>query len=313
MGKKLKYLVNSQDYHQRLDIYLANKEASLSRSFVQKMIKEGQVKVNQEQIKPSYLLKAGDQIDVVIPPPTPLSVVPQKVDFAIVFEDPYLLVINKPADLVVHPAPGHRDQTLVNGLLYHCQDLQQIGGKIRPGIVHRLDQETSGVMVVAKEEKTHQHLIEQFKLRTIGKRYLALVGPFPYPEQGEIDSPIGRHPFHRKKMAVNLQKGRPAKTKFSVLARSKQGTLLLIKPLTGRTHQIRVHLQQLNSPIIGDKVYGKKYNDFEVPRQMLHALSLTFRHPILDQELFFEVMPPLDFIQTMEAFALKWADIKLKL
>ncbi len=282
---------------ERVDRFLASYQEDLSRSFVQKIIKEGKVFVDGKKVKASYRLNEGQEIKLEIPPPQPIKLIPQNIPLKILFEDQWLIVINKQPDLVVHPAAGHPDGTLVNALLFHCRDLEGIGGKLRPGIVHRLDRDTSGVMVVSKTDKTHAHLIKAFKNREVNKTYLAIVrGGFSRSE-GWIDIPIGRHPQQRKRMACGVVGGREAQTFFKVLGQSGDNTLLELKPRTGRTHQLRVHLSFIGNPILGDKVYAGKQLATAAPRQMLHSFKLEFFHPFLEKTMAFKAPPWEDFIK----------------
>ena len=286
--------VNRVEQEQRLDLYLLQKiPAKISRSFLQKAIKEGKITVNGKPQKPSYRVKVKDVIFVPEPEPATIpSIEPEPIDLEILYEDHDLIVINKPAGMIVHPIPSHTSGTLVNALLYHCKDLQGIGGELRPGIVHRLDKDTSGVMVVAKNDLSHRNLSQQFKDREIFKMYLALVrGKIDEP-QGEIKVSLARHPVLRTKMSVN-ETGRFAITFYKVLRYfGDTASLVVAYPKTGRTHQIRVHMKYIGHPILGDKLYG---NSFGASRQMLHAAKLGFYHPRTDKWLSFIAPLPDDF------------------
>ncbi len=288
---KLEVPIGEQDV--RLDRFLASRPLGLSRSRIQYLIKSGAVQVNSSSSKPSYILKAGDQILVNIPPPTPQKIEPEPVAFEILYEDESIIVINKPPGLVVHPAPGHLKGTLVHGLLYHCKDLAGIGGVLRPGIVHRLDKDTSGLMVVAKNDQAHEGLVAQFKAGKVKKEYIALVHGVPEKKYGSIETAIGRHPKRRKEMAVTKVGGKVALTFWKVREiYSNQFSLLSLTIKTGRTHQIRVHLSYMGYPVVGDPVYGygknwwkrhPKLGRMGLPsptRQMLHSCLLGFTHPI---------------------------------
>lgn len=278
----------------RLDLYLLQKIPSkISRNFVQKAIKEGKITVNGKPQKPSYLVKVKDVIFVPDAEPvmTP-SIEPEPIDLEILYEDHDLIVINKPAGMIVHPIPSHMSGTVVNALLYHCEDLQGIGGELRPGIVHRLDKDTSGVMVVAKNDLAHRILSQQFKDRKISKLYLALVRGRVDTQQGEIKVSLARHPILRTKMSVN-DAGRVAITSYRVLKHfGDKASLVAVYPKTGRTHQIRVHMKYIGHPILGDKLYGNSYG---ASRQMLHAAKLGFYHPRTDEWLTFVAPIPDDF------------------
>lgn len=288
----------------RLDLYLMKRGFPLSRSRIQKLIAEGQVRVNGQPTKASYKVREGDQIEVRIPPPAPLELIPEAIPLNVVYEDETLLVIDKPAGLVVHPAPGHDQGTLVHALLHHCRDLPGIGGRERPGIVHRLDKETSGIMVVAKTDQAHQRLSRQFKQHTIDRRYLALVCGSVNKKTGKIILPIGRDRLDRKKFSARTTQPREAETHFVVRENFKIATLLEVYPKTGRTHQIRVHMAHLGHPIVGDKSYGgRPGRSFEMAagRHMLHAERLGFIHPTRNEQLVFSAPPPPDMQALLSA------------
>lgn len=295
--KILTFEVSEEDAGLRLDQYLVKMVPSLSRSRIKNLIEEGLVKVEPEtsKLKPGLKVKALQKITLIIPPDEPLQLTPQEVPFEILYEDEDLAVIYKPAGIVVHPAPGHKEGTLVHGLLKRLKDLSGIGGKLRPGIVHRLDKDTSGLMLVAKNDFAHQALVMAFKERKIHKEYLAIVYGEVKPSKGTIEKPIGRHPVHRKKMAV-LKEGKEAVTSYEVLKTFKKASLLLARPLTGRTHQLRVHFSSLGHPILGDPLYGGLKPNLPKPeRLMLHAYKLSFEHPRTKQVLTFTKDPPEDF------------------
>ncbi|MCF6291069.1 MAG: RluA family pseudouridine synthase [Desulfobacterales bacterium] len=278
---------------QRLDQYLAVRLPAASRTMIAELIRSGRVSLNARlKTKASYRVRPGDEIDIVIPLPVPVRLEPEPVAFELLFEDDHLLVLSKPPRVVVHPAAGHHGGTLVHGLLFHCRTLSGISGVQRPGIVHRLDKDTSGVMVVAKDDRTHQGLVRLFKERRVNKVYHALVDGRPDGQQGRVDLPIGRHPVHRKKMAVRPETGRRAATRWKVLDRFAPGpTFLEITLETGRTHQIRVHMAAMGCPVAGDLVYGRPrsyYQDLEIGRQCLHASILSFDHPLTGESLHFQ-------------------------
>ncbi|MGC9017670.1 MAG: RluA family pseudouridine synthase [Caldimicrobium sp.] len=283
----------------RLDHFLKEKIQELTRNRIQKLIEEGFVKIQPDPgvkvLKPGYKIKEGQIITLIIPPEEPLELKPQEVPFEVLYEDDDLAVIYKPAGVVVHPAPGHKEGTLVHGLLYKLKNLSGIGGKLRPGIVHRLDKDTSGLMLIAKNDFTHQALVKAFKERKIKKEYLAILYGQIQPPKGKIEKPIGRHPVHRKKMAV-LKEGKEAITEYEVLEYFKKATLVCAKPITGRTHQLRVHFNSLGHPILGDPLYEGLKPDLPKPeRLMLHAAKLTFLHPRTKKLLSFHMDPPKDF------------------
>jgi len=298
---------------QRLDQFLADALPELSRSQIKKLVEDGRVLCDGDTVKAGSKLKGGECVVVEIPPPAPIEAVPEEIPLDILYEDPYLLVLNKPAGLVVHPAPGHSNGTLVNALLHHCRDLSGIGGSLRPGIVHRLDKETSGVMVVTKDDVAHQGLAAQFKEHSISRRYVAFVFGQVQNVTGTIDKPIGRHPQERKKMSGASRSGRRAVTHWQVLKRFDRDriTFLELTLETGRTHQIRVHLSEMNLPVVGDPVYGgqKRSNAIADPvlrslvqglkRQALHARHLGFRHPVKGEWMEFESPLPADLAEIL--------------
>lgn len=275
----------------RLDILLADHAccADLTRARIQTLIHSGDILVNDEVKKTGYRVKVGEQIRLALPPPQPSTLVPQKLHFEILHEDQDVIVLAKPPCVVVHPSHGHAEGTLVHGLLHHCRNLSGIGGELRPGIVHRLDKDTSGIMIVAKNDLAHQSLVKQFKGRTVEKLYLALLAGNPKEAIGRISAPIGRHPVQRKKMAVVRTGGREAVTSWELLEAFKQFSLVKLRLETGRTHQIRVHMSSLGCPVAGDPLYGKKNKntDLLIPRQCLHSFSLAFNHPRTGERLSF--------------------------
>lgn len=304
---RFSFTVKASQTGLRLDVVLSECLEDCSRSYAAQLIQQGTVQVNLRVCKPSYRVRLEDCISGYLPEPVPSEFTPEAIDLNILFEDPFLLVINKPPGLVVHPAPGHLSGTLVNGLLHHCPDLAAFGGEIRPGIVHRLDKDTSGVMVVAKQPAVHEHLAGQFQNRTIRKTYLALVQGAVSPSKGEINLPIGRHPTARKQMSTVSSKPRSAETHYRVREVLNGATLLEVDLKTGRTHQIRVHCAAIHHPVIGDPVYGGRNNAVirrgtgtgksvvaKVQRQMLHAWRLGFTHPADGEWHQFEAEIPED-------------------
>jgi 23S rRNA pseudouridine1911/1915/1917 synthase len=307
-------VVDEIDAGKRLDVLIAACLSDLSRSFLAHLITAGRIRVQGKRMKPGYRVKSGDRVEGMIPPPEPLTFRPEPIPIEILFEDEHMVVINKQPGQVVHPAPGHTSGTLVNALLYHCPTLGGIGGKIRPGIVHRLDKDTSGVLVVAKNDRAHQHLSAQFKTRNIKKEYLALVHGVVADDIGRVSLPIGRHPVDRKKMSTVSCKLRTAETYWQVKARYEGASLLTVDLKTGRTHQIRVHLSAIGHPIVGDPVYGGRNarkrlleNRHLAPfiksihRQMLHARRLEFVHPFTEKPLSFEAPVPEDMSIIIES------------
>ncbi len=299
--------VDPFDAGKRLDFLISSILLDCSRSFSANLVRRGYIRVDGEIKKPGYKVRAGDFVQGRIPPPEPLMYKPEPIHIDILFEDESLIVVNKQPGLVVHPAPGHYSGTLVNGLLNHCPTLEGIGGTHRPGIVHRLDKDTSGVLVVAKNDKTHQHLAQQFKSRSVSKIYLALVYGVITPDSGRVSLPIGRHPVDRKKMSTVSRKGRMAETLWKVKKRFEGVTFLELNLKTGRTHQIRVHCAAINHPIIGDPIYFSRKERREllanknlghliqsICRQMLHAWRIEFVHPAHNQSVLFEAPIPED-------------------
>jgi len=290
---------------QRLDTWLARRLPSLSRSRIQALIDEGHVLLDGARARPSARLRAGQAVRVHVPAPVPAEPQPEDIPIAVVHEDAHLVVVNKPAGLVVHPGAGTSRGTLVNALLRHVRDLSGVGGVLRPGIVHRLDRGTSGLLVVAKDDETHRSLVRQFAGRTVEKEYLALVLGVPARAAGEVDAPIGRDPVHRQKMSVRAPRGREARTSWRVEERFDGAALLRVRIHTGRTHQIRVHLASIGHPVAGDAVYGGTRTPSSrraaarealqsLERPALHAARLSFAHPASGERLTFEAPLPPD-------------------
>jgi 23S rRNA pseudouridine1911/1915/1917 synthase len=290
----IELLVSTNEAKLRLDQFLAKRLPEFSRSRLQQLIRGGFVRLNDSTSRPRQIVRGGDKIELTEPPLEKLETLPEEIPLEVLFEDNDLIVINKLAGLVVHPGAGHREHTLVNALLNHCATLSGIGGKERPGIVHRLDKETSGCLVVAKNDATHQDLSKQFAARTVEKIYLALVAGKLRKPAGVIEEKIGRHPIHRRRMSATTLRGRAAKTEYRAVRSSDRATLIECRLHSGRTHQIRVHLHHLGHPVLGDKVYAPRLaKDF--PRQMLHAWKLGFRHPRSEKWRSFEAPLPDDF------------------
>ena len=294
---------------ERLDVFLRQQFPAVSRGAMQRLIESGHIRVNGHPVKPTHTPRAGESVEVNWPDARPAAAQPEEIPLDILFEDSSLLVLNKPAGLVVHPAAGHEEHTLVNALLHHCQgSLSGIGGVARPGIVHRLDKETSGCLVVAKNDETHLALSRQFAGRTVEKLYDALVIGVLARDAGEIHAAIARHPTHRKRMAVhNDGDGRAAHTSYRVIERFAHATHAEAEIHTGRTHQIRVHFQHLGHPLVGDETYGAKPNirfleltGYTAPRVLLHARKLAFVHPRTGKRLEFEAPLPADFKQALK-------------
>jgi 23S rRNA pseudouridine1911/1915/1917 synthase len=283
---------------QRLDLYLIHEGIHPSRTFIKKLIQSGEVTVNGRVAKPGQPVHPGDRIHLAIPKPEPLSIGPEPIPLDILHEDSHLLVLNKPAGLVVHPAPGNFSGTLVNALLHHCRDLSGIGGRERPGIVHRLDKGTSGIMVVAKTDAAHRGLSRQFSGHTIRRTYLALVRGVVKKGPIRIELAIGRDRKDRKKISSRTARPKPAVTVIRVVRRFREATLVEALPQTGRTHQIRVHLANRGHPILGDRTYGGTrgvgLDGIRIERPMLHAARLGFVHPETGEPMEFEAPPPPD-------------------
>ena len=318
MKINLKYIVENNEEGKRLDFHLTSQDGIFSRAHAQRLLKSGNVLLNGKvELSPSRIVRKGNHILVHIPKPDKLEIIPEDGQLDILFEDEHLVVINKMPGIVVHPSPGHKSGTIVNFLLHHCQDLSGIGGFLRPGIVHRLDKDTSGILVAAKTDNSHRHLSLQFKKHSVKRQYQAMVWGVPEKDYGVINAALGRHPVRRKDISIvekinhgmyRIDKGKHAVTHWRVLKRFKISTLMACRLETGRTHQIRVHLTSIGHPIVGDMQYGKsqmrKNNSVSeelcktiscFPRQALHAEILGFEHPSSGEWLEFSVKIPEDF------------------
>lgn len=285
----------------RIDKYLADEVEHMTRSYLAKLLEEGRVTVGGKVVKASYKVAAGDEIQLDVPEAQPLDAQPEDIPLDIVYEDRHLLVVNKPQGMVVHPAPGNYSGTLVNALLFHCRgELSGIGGVQRPGIVHRIDKDTSGLLMVAKTNEAHLSLAEQIKVHSFTREYLALVhGRFHSP-QGSVEKPIGRHPKDRKKMCVTQKNSKPALTHYQVEQEYEGYTLLRCRLETGRTHQIRVHMASIGHPVVGDMVYGVKQDTLYRAGQLLHACLVGFVHPETGQYMEFQAPLPEHFVRVLE-------------
>ncbi len=281
-----------QDESGRLDAYLAKKISELSRSQVKKLIEDGSILVNGEKIKSSYKIEYKDSIRVEIPEEKEIEILPENIELDIIYEDDDICLVNKAQDMVVHPATGNYSGTLVNALMYHIDTLSDLNGEIRPGIVHRLDKDTSGLLVVAKNNKSHEILADNFKKRDIKRKYQALVYGVVQKDKGIIEGPIGRHPVNRQRMAVVEENSKEAKTYYKVLERFNNYSLVELQLETGRTHQLRVHMEYINHPIVGDPIYTRRKNPFKLDKQALHAKKLGFSHPTTKEYMEFEIDLP---------------------
>ncbi|MMZ57103.1 Ribosomal large subunit pseudouridine synthase D [compost metagenome] len=287
------WMVEPEDIGERVDKFLATVQEDWSRSQLQGWIKDGLLMVNGKPVKGNYRLQEDDEITLTVPPAREVDIQPENIPLDVVYEDGDVIVVNKQRGLVVHPAPGHYSGTLVNALLYHCRDLSGINGVLRPGIVHRIDKDTSGLLMAAKNDKAHESLANQLKAHTVTRRYIALVHGGISHEKGTIDAPIGRDPKNRQQMAVVFENSKPAISHFVVLERFKEHTLVEMKLETGRTHQIRVHMKYIGHPLVGDPKYGPK-NLFSIEGQALHAKTLGFDHPATGEHLEFHAQLPDD-------------------
>lgn len=287
----------------RIDRFLSEELENVSRSYIQKLIKDGCVTADGRPVKANYKLKLGVTIEIDIPEPVSLDVEPQDIPLDIVYEDADVLLVNKPKDMVVHPSAGHMDGTLVNALLYHCKDsLSSINGVMRPGIVHRIDKDTTGVLIICKNDIAHNCIADQLKVHSITRKYRAIVYNNLKDDQGTIDAPIGRHPIDRKKMAINHKNGKSAVTHFKVLERFGRFTYVECELETGRTHQIRVHMSSIGHPLLGDEVYGSAKQPYKTCGQVLHAKVFGFIHPTTNEYMEFETPLPEYFEDLLKKF-----------
>lgn len=297
---KVAFTVNEEQAGKRLDVFITEALGSVSRAHVQKLIEAEAVNVGSKTAKANYKVQVNDMVEVTIPEAKPVEVLPEDIPLDILYEDRDVIVVNKPRGMVVHPAVGNYTGTLVNALLEHCNDLSGINGAIRPGIVHRLDKDTSGVMIAVKNDRAHLSLAAQIKNRTASRRYTAIVHGNIEESQGIINAPIGRHPIDRKKMAVTFENSKEAITKFKVLERFGNYTLVECKLMTGRTHQIRVHMAHIGHPVVGDPKYGSGRKLFAIDGQALHSTELTFTHPSTGKQLSFRAEMPKDMQEILK-------------
>ena len=287
------YEISAEKAGERIDKFLSGELSELSRSYIQKLLKEGMVTLNGRPLKANYRLREEDEIEIRIPPAMEPDILPEDIPLDILYEDSDVLVVNKPKGMVVHPGAGHYSGTLVNALLYHCgNSLSGINGVLRPGIVHRIDRDTTGSLLVCKNDIAHRSIAEQLKVHSITRRYRAIVYGNLKEEEGTINAPIGRHPVERKKMAINYKNGKEAVTHYRVLERFRNYTYVECQLETGRTHQIRVHFSSMHHPLLGDEVYGPKEKPFHLEGQTLHAMILGFDHPATGEYMEFSAPLP---------------------
>ncbi len=298
--EKIEYLIEETEAGSRIDAYLSEKNQELSRSYVQKLLKESKVLANEKAVKASYKVQEGDRIQLFLPEPESLDILPENIPLDILYEDADVLVINKPKGMVVHPAAGHTTGTLVNAVLYHCQgNLSGINGVMRPGIVHRIDKDTTGALLVCKNDNAHRILAQQLKEHSIKRRYRAVVSGSFSEEEGTVEGPIGRHPIDRKKMAINYKNGKDAVTHYQVLEKLKNASYVECRLETGRTHQIRVHMASIGHPLLGDEIYGSGKNPYHLQGQALHAMVLGFVHPSTGEYMEFTAPLPEYFCELL--------------
>lgn len=307
MDETVTFLVSIEDNSTRIDKYIAKMQPELTRSYIQKLIKDSMVFVNGNIVKANYKVSKQDTITMILPPPEPLNILAEDIPLDILYEDSDVIVINKGKGMVVHPAAGHYTGTIVNALLYHCKDeLSGINGVMRPGIVHRIDMNTTGVIVVCKNDVSHTFIAEQLKEHSITRKYRAIVYNHFSCESGMINQPIGRHPIDRKKMAINLKNGKHAITHYMVLEHLKQNFSYIECQLeTGRTHQIRVHMASIGHPLLGDSIYGPERSKWNLEGQVLHAQVLGFIHPSTKEYMEFEAPIPDYFKELLKNLSMR--------
>ncbi len=296
-----RFQIAENENQKRIDRLLAEKIPTLSRSYIQKLMKEQQIFVNERPVKANYKVSAGDSVTVVIPELKEPDIVPENILLDVLYEDTDILIVNKPKGMVVHPAAGHYSGTLVNALMYYCkEDLSGINGVMRPGIVHRIDMDTTGSILVCKNDTAHQKMAEQFKVHDMKRVYHAIVHGVISEDEGTIEGPIGRHPIDRKKMCINHKNGKPAVTHYRVLKRFSKFTYVECQLETGRTHQIRVHMASIHHPLLGDTVYGPSKCPFPLQGQTLHAKILGIHHPVTGEYLEIDAPLPEYFTNLLE-------------
>lgn len=299
MGEK--YIVNDELQNTRIDKYLSSLFDDTSRTYIQRLVKDGNILVNGNVCKSNYKLQSGDEIDVTIPEPVVANITPEDLPIDIIYEDSDVLIVNKGKDMIVHPAPGHYSGTLVNAIMFHCRDnLSQINGVMRPGIVHRIDKDTTGALVICKNDISHNFIAEQLKTHSITRKYVGIVQGIIKDDEGTINAPIGRHPIKRKEMAINYKNGKEAVTHYKVLKRFSKYTYVEFQLETGRTHQIRVHMSSINHPLLGDEVYNHNKCPYKLQGQCLHAKKIGFVHPTTKEYVEFEAPLPEYFTKLLE-------------
>ena len=291
---------------ERIDKCISNYLESLSRSYIQKIIKDGKAYVNDAVVKANYKVKVDDKVQFEIPDCEEPDIPPQDIPLDILYEDKDILIVNKPKDMVVHPAPGHYEGTLVNAIMFHCKDeLSGINGVLRPGIVHRIDKDTTGSIIICKNDESHRKIAQQLKEHSITRKYRAIVYGRIMEEEGTVNAPIGRHPTDRKKMAINEKNGKPAVTHYKVLERFDKYTYIECQLETGRTHQIRVHMTSIGHPLLGDEVYGNAKCPFKLEGQTLHAMTIGFIHPTMGEYVEYEAPLPEYFEHLLQILRTK--------
>lgn len=298
---KIIFQVEKENTGIRIDKYLSDNMEDISRSYLQKLLKDKSITVNNKSIKANYKVQEGDMVSVFVPEPEEPNILPEEIPLDILYEDDSLMVVNKPKDMVVHPSAGHTSGTLVNAVLFHCKgNLSGINGIMRPGIVHRIDKDTTGALLICKTDTCHRILAEQLKVHSITRRYRAVVQGNLKDDEGTVEGPIGRHTTDRKKMAINYKNGKEAITHYRVLERFGNATYIECRLETGRTHQIRVHMASIGHPLLGDTTYGSSKNPYHLQGQALHAMVLGFLHPVTNEYMEFTASLPEYFLKLLE-------------
>lgn len=298
---KIIFQVEKENTGIRIDKYLSDNMEDISRSYLQKLLKDKSITVNNKAIKANYKVQEGDMVSVFVPEPEEPNILPEEIPLDILYEDDSLMVVNKPKDMVVHPSAGHTSGTLVNAVLFHCKgNLSGINGIMRPGIVHRIDKDTTGALLICKTDTCHRILAEQLKVHSITRRYRAVVQGNLKDDEGTVEGSIGRHTTDRKKMAINYKNGKEAITHYRVLERFGNATYIECRLETGRTHQIRVHMASIGHPLLGDTTYGSSKNPYHLQGQALHAMVLGFLHPVTNEYMEFTAPLPEYFLKLLE-------------